>query len=107
MSIAPGQTPLLLITRNFPPLWGGMERLNWHLADELAKHHAVHVIAPQGAAAKAPSGVAVTEVPLRPLWRFLLAAAHAARREARRLQPDVVLAGSGLTAPLALLAARA
>ena len=107
MIAAPGQTPLLLITRNFPPLWGGMERLNWHLAGELAKHHAVHVIAPQGAAAQAPAGVGVTEVPLRPLWRFLLAATRAARREARRLQPEVVLAGSGLTAPLALLAARA
>ena len=107
MSITTGKPHLLLITRNFPPQWGGMERLNWHLADELAKHHAVHVIAPQGAAAKAPPGVAVTEVPLRPLWRFLLAAARAARREARRLRPAVVLAGSGLTAPLALLAARA
>ena len=107
MIAAPGQTPLLLITRNFPPLWGGMERLNWHLAGELAKHHAVHVIAPQGAVAQAPAGVGVTEVPLRPLRRFLLAATWAARREARRLQPEVVLAGSGLTAPLALLAARA
>lgn len=29
---------ILLITRNLPPLVGGMERLKWHLADELANH---------------------------------------------------------------------
>ena len=33
MNIANGKPRLLLITRNFPPLWGGMERLNWHMAD--------------------------------------------------------------------------
>jgi phosphatidylinositol alpha-1,6-mannosyltransferase len=33
---------ILLITRNLPPLVGGMERLNWHMADELAKHAKLH-----------------------------------------------------------------
>lgn len=28
---------ILLVTRNLPPLVGGMERLNWHMADELSK----------------------------------------------------------------------
>lgn len=28
---------VLIITRNLPPLVGGMERLNWHMADELSK----------------------------------------------------------------------
>ena len=97
---------LLLITRNFPPLWGGMERLNWHMAAELAKTFEVRVIAPDGAAQHAPSGVTVREAPLKPLRRFLLRAGVLARREARAWQPDVILAGSGLTAPLAWLAAR-
>jgi phosphatidylinositol alpha-1,6-mannosyltransferase len=97
---------LLLITRNFPPLWGGMERLNWHLAAELAKRFEVHVVAPVGAAEHAPAAVLVREVPLQPLRRFLTAAALAALAEARRFRPRIVLAGSGLTAPLALLAAR-
>lgn len=100
-------TRVLLLTRNFPPLWGGMERLNWHLAEELSRRFAVRVIAPKGAARHAPSGVAVHEVPLAPLSRFVLAAALAGWRQARAFRPDVVLAGSGLTAPLALLAARA
>lgn len=97
---------LLLVTRNFPPLWGGMERLNWHIADELTHAYVVTVIGPTGAAARAPAGVTVIEVPLRPLWRFLLLATWRALRAARRSRPAVVLAGSGLTAPMAWLAAR-
>ncbi|GAB6068652.1 glycosyltransferase family 4 protein [Methylothermus subterraneus] len=96
----------LLLTRNFPPLWGGMERLNWHLAAELARRGPVRVVAPSGAAAHAPAGVEVAEVPGKPLWRFLSAALRVGMREARRFRPDVVLAGSGLTAPMTLAAAR-
>jgi len=98
---------VLLLTRNFPPLWGGMERLNWHLSAELAKICEVRVIGPAGAAAHAPGGVTVREAPLQPLRAFLWYAARLARAEARAWRPDVVLAGSGLTAPLALWAARA
>lgn len=98
---------VLLVTRNLPPLVGGMERLNWHMADELSKHAEVRVIGPQGSAALAPSGVAINEVSLRPLWKFLAQAQWLALREARRWRPDVILAGSGLTAPAALMAARA
>ncbi|MDY0330919.1 MAG: glycosyltransferase family 4 protein [Thiomonas sp.] len=98
---------LLLVTRNFPPLWGGMERLNWHMAAELAKSFEVRVIAPNGAAEHAPPGMIVREAPLKPLRRFLLRAAALARKEAREWRPDIVLAGSGLTAPLAWWAARA
>lgn len=101
------RTRILLITRNLPPLVGGMERLNWHMAEELAKVADVCVIGPQGSAAVAPDGIDVREVPLTPLWRFLLRALRLARSEAARWKPDIVLAGSGLTAPLVWLAARA
>lgn len=90
-----------------PPLIGGMERLNWHLADELNKRCDVCVIAPRGSRETAPNGVRTCEVQLRPLPRFLLASARAAVREARRWRPQTVVAGSGLTAPAAWLAARA
>ncbi|MEI7036141.1 glycosyltransferase family 4 protein [Fulvimonas yonginensis] len=98
---------VLLVTRNFPPLWGGMEKLNWHLAAELSRTCHVRVIGPEGAARSAPQGVEVRELPLRPLSKFLRSAALCACREAAHWRPDVVLAGSGLTAPLAWLAARA
>lgn len=97
---------ILHVTRNLPPLVGGMERLNWHIADELSRHAEVHVIGPQGAAAHRPERVMLTEVPLRPLWKFLVTSIYQAIMQARHFRPDVVLAGSGLTAPAALLAAR-
>lgn len=98
---------ILHVTRNLPPLVGGMERLNWHIADELSHRADMHVIGPKGALSLKPGGVAMTEAPLRPLWRFLLASTRHAVTMARRFRPDIVLAGSGLTAPAALLAARA
>lgn len=98
---------VLLVTRNLPPLLGGMERLNWHMAAELAKTHEVRIIGPQGCAAVAPPGIEVHEIPLRPLWKFLLAAFSRARKLATQWQPDIILAGSGLTAPIAYHAARA
>ncbi|WP_211236094.1 glycosyltransferase family 4 protein [Comamonas badia] len=84
-----------------------MERLNWHIADELSRHAQVQVIGPQGSAALRPAAVPVVEVPLRPLPRFLLASAWQAVTVARRFKPHIVLAGSGLTAPAAWLVARA
>jgi len=98
---------VLLVTRNFPPMVGGMERLNWHMARELAQTHEVRVIAPEGSKIHAPDGVMIMETPLRPLWKFLAHSAWRAVHEARRWEPDTVLAGSGLTALPAWLAARA
>ena len=98
---------ILIVTRNLPPLVGGMERLNWHIADELSSHADVRVIGPAGSAAQGPEQVAITEVPLRPLWRFLLASTWQTLRTARAWKPHIVLAGSGLTAPAALIAAHA
>jgi phosphatidylinositol alpha-1,6-mannosyltransferase len=81
-----------------------MERLNWHMADELSRHADVRIIAPIGAAATAPASLVVDEVPLKPLWKFLIKAQWAAWRVARTWKADVVLAGSGLTAPAVWLA---
>jgi phosphatidyl-myo-inositol dimannoside synthase len=97
---------ILVVTRNLPPLVGGMERLNWHMIAELAKYAEVEVIGPAGAAAVGPSGVSIWEVPLTPLRRFLFRAFTMTVRRSRRFRPHVVLAGSGLTAPIVLLASK-
>ena len=97
---------LLLVTRNFPPLWGGMEKLNWHLAEGLAGMAEVRVIAPQGASDFSSKALITAEVPPSPLWRFFLGAAASGFRQAWGFRPGVVLAGSGLTAPLAWTMAR-
>ena len=97
---------ILLVTRNLPPLVGGMERLNWHMADELSRVAEVRVVAPFGSALRAPRNVNVAEVVLTPLWKFLAQVQWRSLREALQWKPTLVLAGSGLTAPAALLAAR-
>lgn len=97
---------ILHITRNYPPLWGGMERLNWHISAELSAHMEVRVIAPEGAKEHSPAGIHVTEVPLKPLSRFAIATLWQSIKQARKWKPDIVLAGSGLTAPMAWMAAR-
>lgn len=97
---------ILIITRNLPPLVGGMERLNWHMADELSKYADVKVIAPSGSAALKPEQVTITEAPLKPLPLFLLVTLLKAIWLAIRWKPEVILAGSGLTAPIAWLVSK-
>lgn len=97
---------ILHITRNLPPLMGGMERLNWHIADELSKQAEVKVIGPKGSHALKPENVGLTESPLKPLPLFLLVTAFKAFWLALRWRPEVILAGSGLTAPIAWLASK-
>lgn len=98
---------ILLVTRNLPPLLGGMERLNLRLAAALAERAEVHVVGPGGAEAYLPPEVWLHPVPLKPLPRFLAAAFACTMALARRLRPGWIVAGSALTAPMALAAARA
>ncbi|PHR17233.1 MAG: glycosyl transferase [Sphingopyxis sp.] len=83
-----------------------MERLNWHMADELSKHAEVHVISPKGSAKMKPESVMLTEVPLNSLPLFLVMAFCKGLYRALSDRPDIILAGSGLTAPIAWLLSR-
>ncbi len=96
----------LLVTRNFPPLVGGMERVNQKLLESLAAEGPVLLCGPTGASAHAPAGAQISETPIRPLPVFLLATAAKAARLALARRPCLVLAGSGLTAPIAWFASR-
>ena len=95
----------LLISRNMPPLRGGMERLMEHMARSLAKVYDLSIVGPDGCSAFLPPLVIAKEVRYRPLPRFLLGAAKAVRNFTQR-KFSIVIAGSGLTAPLAWWAAR-
>ena len=97
---------MLVLTRNFPPLRGGMERLVQRLTGELAGQWRVALVGPAGCAASAPAQVDVTALPLRPLAVFLLRALLAGRAATRRLRPQVILCGSGLLAPVGRLLGR-
>lgn len=96
----------LIISRNLPPLVGGMERLVWHVVDALMQDSRVHVIGPEGCTPHLPTGVTVSEISIKPLWWFFARVKGAAIVQAMRLRPNLVFAGSGPTAPCAWLAAR-
>jgi len=107
MPESPDTLPVaLLVTRNFPPLLGGMENVNQRLLRELAKEWQVALCGPAGCGAHAPEAIDVRETKINPLWRFLLGTTFRAIAMARRLRPRLVLAGSGLVAPIAWAAAR-
>lgn len=96
----------LLVTRNFPPMVGGMENLNQRLLRELARDRDMLLCGPSGSAAYAAEAFAVAESRLKPLPLFLAGTAVRAAAMALRFRPGLVVAGSGLTAPLAWVAAR-
>lgn len=102
-----GNTPsTLLITRNFPPLLGGMERLNRHLLIELSQAYKVGLVGPRGARKDSAAPSHLWECSSSPPHKFLACAAVKAVAAAKQLKPQIVIAGSGLTAPIALFAAR-
>lgn len=94
---------ILVITRNLPPLLGGMEKLNFHMILELSREFDITVIGPCQSEKIFPSYIRFIGVPLKPLWLFLTLAMVKSLFTSWRLRPDVILAGSGLTAPVAYL----
>lgn len=98
---------ILLVTRNFPPTHGGMERLMRHCYEELSGEFELALVGPPGCASLPGINPATTlECHLRPTLWSLIRFQYAAWRMARRFRPDIVIAGSGVTAPACLLAAR-
>lgn len=96
---------VLLITRNLPPVIGGMERLIGHVAEMLVTHYETAIVGPLGARLEYRP-LAYYGCPLSPPARFLAAAARHAKRAAKHHRPDLVFAGSGLVAPIARSTAR-
>lgn len=106
LTVANRTLRILLVTRNLPPLIGGMERLNWHVSHELSRYAHVRVVGPKGSASLAAKGVEIDEVGSTKMGPFLFQAFFRCVRIARRWRPDIVLAGSGLTAPITVLVAK-
>ncbi len=96
---------ILVVTRNYPPLTGGMERLMQHSVETLAAQFDVTLIGPAGCSEFAPQAVTTIECSPAPL-SFLSAAILKGWRAARTRSFDLVLGGSGLVAPLTLVLSR-
>lgn len=102
------QDHIVAITRNFPPLVGGMENLMRECIRALATHNQVHLVGPEGCEAHLPEGAQRAGTSrLKPLPRFLVATACQGVVTAWRVRPRWVLGGSGLMAPAVVAAARA
>ena len=97
---------ILIVTRNLPPLIGGMERLNWHIADELSKGHQISVVSHSEARLTAPQNTKFYGVPLNPLPLFLVCAFFQTFWLCLIQRQDILFAGSGLTAPIAVFWAK-
>jgi phosphatidyl-myo-inositol dimannoside synthase len=97
---------LLMITRNFPPLVGGMERLNHHLYQQLQSCYSVDLIGPEGCIEYCNESSRIFESPVHPVSTFLTSSLLKALWLALRRRPDAILSGSGLTAPAAVLAGK-
>src|SRR6516225_3052165 len=71
-----GSEPLriLFVTRNLPPLRGGMERLCRHMAIELGREFEVTVVGPRDAREFLPREIDLIGVAAAPLWKFFLGA---------------------------------
>jgi phosphatidylinositol alpha-1,6-mannosyltransferase len=96
----------LLVTRNFPPLLGGMEKVNQRLLEALQPAWQTALCGPAGSAQYVAAQTEVKQCRVELLPQFLTATAWHALRLAWRRKPEWVIAGSGLTAPIAWLASR-
>jgi phosphatidylinositol alpha-1,6-mannosyltransferase len=97
---------ILILTRNFPPMVGGMERLVYNIYKELRTYFLCSVIAPSGSADFENHKGDIVECPARRVPLFLCMAFLKGCFCAVRQKYNVVLAGSGVTAPVAVLIGR-
>lgn len=95
---------ILLVTRNLPPLVGGMERLLYHTYLELSKEFRMGVVGPEGCGPYLGPNPHASFVPIMPPARFLVSCQWKTFRLAQAFMPDLIVAGSGVTAPASLMA---
>lgn len=98
---------ITLVSRNFPPLSGGMERLVHQLYLGLTKNHDVRLLGPAGCEAYAASGSEVRATRVSPTPVFLLVTFFKGLYS--RITggaSDIVIGGSGLVGPVVVVLAK-
>jgi phosphatidylinositol alpha-1,6-mannosyltransferase len=83
-----------MITRNFPPLVGGMERLNQKIHEILTKENNVTLLGPKGAEQFSGSND-VYEFPSSPVWAYLISSIIKALLLSKKQKYDMIFCGSG------------
>ncbi len=97
---------LLFLSRNLPPLVGGMERLLWQTLAVLQDDYEITAIGPRGSAKEAPSEIIMNEIKESPLYLFLWQLFWQAMKKAHESRPAIIFAGNGLVAPITWLSAQ-
>ena len=98
---------IMMISRNFPPLTGGMERLFHQLYLQLSGEHQTALLGPAGSDAFVRDDCDVRTTTVSPTPWFLLASLGKGLvlRPAGR-HPEMIIGGSGLVAPIVVLLAK-
>ncbi|MDH3692580.1 MAG: glycosyltransferase family 4 protein, partial [Gammaproteobacteria bacterium] len=97
---------ILMTTRNFPPLIGGMERLMYDIYTVLSQDFRVALVGPDGCQDFVDDRMPFAACAVTPVFRFLFQCQANTYRLAKQMRPHLVFAGSGLTAPMAFLASK-
>lgn len=85
---------ILHVTRNFPPLMGGMEKLNLHIYMSLSSCNDVSISGPKGSA-RFHDASNYTEFSHAPIWCYLTSSLFKTVKLAIKIKPDIVFCGSG------------
>jgi len=97
---------ILIISRNFPPLIGGMERLVFNIYRQLGRQHHCGVVGPPGSGTFLHDQDQSYECRLQPVPFFMLSAIVKGLWASCRYKYRICIAGSGLTAPAAVIASK-
>lgn len=89
----------IFLTRNLPPLQGGMERLNQQIAITLQTRYKLIVVGPKGCREHLPDTIDVYQVPFRSLSVFIVWSSILAIRLSRKHRSVIAVGGSGLMGP--------
>jgi len=97
---------VLIITRNFPPLLGGMERLGFNIYKQLRTHFDCDIVGPTGSGAALQRGQKAWECRPSPVSVFIVTALLKSFWATARNKYQVCIAGSGVTALIAVIISR-
>ena len=93
---------ILFISRNLPPLIGGIERLAHRLHDGLTQQHQITLIGPKGCSKYVHPNVRTIELPVQPI-AFILLSSVCALWLSFKTSFDICIGANGLMAPACFL----